>query len=240
MKVVNLLFIAFILTISCFSQDIKTIEIPRGAQRQSRAIVDGITTHNYAKERSIPINGTPYLKKEFLPGILELNDGSKSDELPLRYNVAGDVFEVIQNTDTLSLNQPFKLKQVIYSNKIFIFDPQLRPKAERKYNGFFEVKINDREKLSLYVKRNKDLLYDSFTSNYQGGSGTKEYYYVDKVSYVGKFPDSSGFLINSRKNFLKEIDTSKRLEVKTFIKKNNIRFKDEEDIVKLIKFVNSI
>lgn len=238
MKGIILLLTVSAMALSCFAQDLKTIELPRGAQRQSREIVDGITTHNYTKGKSVPVNGNPYLEEDFLPGILELNDGSKSDEVPLRYNIANDAFEVVQNTDTLSLNQPYKLKKIIYDNKTFIFNPSLRSDAERKYNGFFELKVDG--KLSLYIKRNKDLMLDSFTSNYQGGSGTKEYYYVDKVSYVGKFPDSSGFLIKSKKSFLNQFKGSQKSEVKSFIKKNKIKFKDQDDIVKVVEFVNSI
>lgn len=230
--------IFFFFYLGCLAQDLKTIKLPSGVQRQSKEIIDGVTTHNYVNETNIPINGSPYLKDNFLPGILELNDGSKSDKVPLRYNIASDAFEVIQNSDTLSLNQPYKLKKVIYDDKVFIFDPFLRANPERKYNGFFQLKVDG--KLSLYIKRNKDLLYDSFVSNYQGGSGTKEYYYVDKVSYIGKIGDRSGFLIKSKRSFLNQFDAEDKTEIKSFIKKNNIKFKDEKDLVKLVKFVNSI
>lgn len=220
------------------AQDLKTIKLPSGVQRQSKEIVDGVTTHNYVNESNIPINGSPYLKDKFSPGILELNDGSKSEKVPLRYNIANDAFEVIQNSDTLSLNQPYKLKKVIFDDKVFIFDPFLRANPERKYNGFFQLKVEG--KLSLYIKRNKDLLYDSFVSNYQGGSGTKEYYYVDKISYVAKIGDSSGFLIKSKRSFLKHMDAQNKSEIKSFIKKNKIKFKNEKDLVSLVKFINSI
>ncbi|QGY45160.1 hypothetical protein GM418_16220 [Maribellus comscasis] len=238
MKGVFLFFTVCVFSFACLAQDLKTVEVPRGAQRQSKQVVDGITTHNYTKKSNVPVNGNPYFEQDFLPGILELNDGSKSDEMPIRYNIASDAFEVIQSSDTLSLNQPYKLKQIIYDDRVFIFDPELRAKAERKYNGFFELKVKG--ELSLYIKRNKDLLLDSFTSNYQGGSGTKEYYYVDKVSYVGKFNDGSGFLIKSKKEFLDRVDGQEKSDIKSFIKKNKIKFKSEEDIVKLVEYVNSI
>ena len=238
MKGIILFFTFFVISLACFAQDLKTVEVPRGVQRQSMQIVDGITTHNYTSGSRVPVNGNPFFKKEFSPGILELVDGSKSDEIPLRYNIATDAFEVIQNVDTLSLNQPYKLKQIVYDNRIFIFNPSLRTKAERKFNGFFEVLVDD--DLSLYKKRNKDMVYDSFTTNYQGGSGTKEYYYVDKISYVGKFADKSGFLINSKKSILEQVDSSKKSLVKSFIKKNKIKFKSEEDIVKLVQYINTI
>lgn len=238
MKRINILFAAIVLSISCFAQDLKTIAVPRGAQRQSREVVDGITTHNYSKKNKIPVNGTPYLNEKFLPGVLELKDGAKSDEVLMRYNIASDAFEVIQDSDTLILNQPYKLNQIRYDNKIFIFDPLMRADAERKYNGFFQLLLEG--KLSLYEKQRKDLKFDSFTPNYQGGSGTKEYYYVDKTSYVARFQDGSGFLLNSKGSFLKYVDSKYKSQVKSFIKQNRIKFNSQSDLIELVKYVNSL
>ncbi|WP_303923751.1 hypothetical protein [Draconibacterium sediminis] len=238
MKNVSLLIVVTILSITSFAQDLKTVAVPRGAQRQSREVVDGITTHNYSQKNKIPVNGTPYLNEEFLPGILELKDGAKSDEVLMRYNIASDAFEVIQDSDTLILNQPYKLNQIWYDNKVFIFDPLMRTDAERKYNGFFQLLLEG--KLSLYEKQRKDLKFDSFTPNYQGGSGTKEYYYVDKTSYVARFQDGSGFLMNSKGSFLKYIDSKYKSQVKSFIKQNRIKFNNQSDLIKLVKYVNSL
>ncbi len=221
---------------ACYAQDMKTVQVPRGVQRQSKQIIDGVTTHNYATKSKIPINGNPYYKKDFTLGVLELHDGAKSDETLLRYNIARDAFEVIQKSDTLSLNQPYKLKQIFYENKTFIFDPELREKTDRKYNGFFEVCVDG--KFTLYKKWRKDLVFDSFANNYKGGSGTKEYYYVDKNNFVGRLNGQKGFLLNSKKSFLNAINDESKTEMKAFIKKNKIKFNDEKDLIKLVQFYN--
>lgn len=234
--VVSTIFLMLLVSLVGMAQEIRTVAVPLGARPESKTIIDGVTTHTYSSS-AIPINGNPYLKKKFSPGIIELYDGSKSDEVMMRYNIARDVFEVIQGNDTLTLNQGYKVKRIYYDDKVFIYDPEMREDSDRKFNGFFEV--CEEGDLTLYRKWYKDLLYDNFVSNYQGGSGTKEYYYADKTNFVGRFKDQKGFLLNSAGSFLKRTDKDKKL-LKTYIKENKIKFKNEDDLKELVEYYNSI
>jgi len=233
----EVLFLCFLILASLsFAQVIK-VEVPRGVRAESTDIIDGVATHNYSSKSQIPINGIPFLNENFTSGVLELYDGSKSGEVLLRYNVSKDIFEILSNNDTLTLNRPYAVKYVYLDDKVFIFDPKLREDAERILNGYFQLRVNG--KLSFYIKRRKDLSYDSFAQNYQGGSGTKEYYYIDKISFVGKTTEGKAFLITSTKSLLNNLKDHKS-EVKAFIKENKIKFKKEEDIVRVIEYYNSI
>lgn len=233
----SLLFAFLILNYFGYSQNLRTVEVPRGSKVESTQIIDGVSTHNYATKSNIPINGTPYLKNDFLPGVLELHDGKRSDEVMLRFDIAKDMFEIIRENDTLTLNRPFAVKYIYLDDKMYFFDPKLRPDAPRKQNGYFQ--LARKGKLSLYVKIVKDLSYDSFANNYKGGSGTKEYYYVEKVSYVAQFNEGSPFLITSSKKLLAHLDDHKS-EVKQFIKENKIKFKKEEDLIKVVEYYNNL
>jgi len=233
----EVLFLCFMILGSLsFAQVIK-VEVPRGARAESTDLIDGVATHNYSTKSKIPINGIPFLNENFTSGVLELHDGSKSEEVLLRYNISRDLFEILRNNDTLTLNRPFAVKYVYLDDKVFIFDPKLREDAERIFNGYFQLRVDG--KLSFYIKRRKDLSYDSFAQNYQGGSGTKEYYYIEKVSFVGKSTDGKAFLITSTKSLLNNLKDHKP-EVKAFIKENKIKFKKEEDIVRVIEYYNSL
>lgn len=237
-KLFVITFLAF--SLIGFAQNLsglRTVEVPRGSRAESTTIVDGVTTHNYSSKSSIPINGIPFLKENFQVGVLELPDGKKSDDVLLRYNIAKDVFEILRNNDTLTLNRPFAIKYIYLDDKVFIFDPKLRQGVDRKHNGYFELKIKGN--LSLYVKRWKDLSFDSFATNYKGGSGTKEYYYVDKIGFVGKTAGGEAFLITSTKSLLANI-TDHKSELKSFIKKNKLKTKKEADLIKAIDYYNSL
>ena len=220
-----------------YSQYLKTIGIPRGARTENTVIVDGVATHSYTSGRKIPINGTAFMDENFKKGVIELKDGRISEDILLRYDISKDAFEISANNDTLSVNRPYQVERIYIDDRVFVFDPKLRPNVERKYNGFFELAIED--KLSLYVKRMKDMSYDSFATNYQGGSGTKEYYYVDKVSYLGKYKNEKPFLISSKKSLIRNLDDHKQ-EIKEFIKKNKLRLKKQDDLMAVIGYYNSL
>lgn len=237
MKVILITFALFYFANLSFAQELKMIKVPDAIRTESTVVIDGVTTHTYTSGKTIPINGTPFLNKNFEPGILELHDGKKSEEILLRYNIAQDIFEILQGKDTLTINRPFEIKNIFLNNKTFIYDPKLRENEDRKQNGFFEVLVNG--KLTLYKKSKKDLSFDSFAGNYQGGSGTKEYYYVDKISFVGKTSEGPAFLIKSSKSLINNLSDHKS-EVKSYIKKQNIKLKKEEDLIKLVEFYNQL
>jgi len=204
---------------------------------ESTQVVDGIATHNYSGTSAIPINGSPFLNDNFQEGSLELLDGRKAEKVLLRYNIAKDLFEILKGGDTLTLNRPFAVKYVNVDDKTFMFDPKFREKADRSQNGYFQLKTQG--KLSLFIKRTKKLNFDSFTENYKGGSGTKEYYYIDKVNYVAQLNEGNPFLISSSKKFIAQLDNHKS-EVKSFIKENKIKLKKEEDVIKLVDYYNTL
>jgi hypothetical protein len=237
MKKVLLSGFILLMYLSGFSQDLKIIKVPQAMHTESSVVIDGVTTHNYSTGKTIPVNGTPFLNEKFSPGILELHDGKKSEEVMLRYNIAQDLFEIFRGKDTLTINRPYDLKAVYFMDKTFIYNPKLRTDAERKQNGFFEVLVNG--DFTLYKKRNKDMSFDSFAGNYQGGAGTKEYYYVDKIAFVGKTPKGNVFLMNSSKSFLKNLNDHKP-EMKAFIKAQKIKFKKEADLIKLVDYYNQL
>ena len=237
----NILFPAFIFlaTFGFSQQYVQTIQIeaPRGSQVESSEIIDGVATHNYSAKSNVPSNGIPFLKENFQVGVLELHDGKTSTDVMLRYNIAKDLFEILRNDDTLTLNRPFAVKYVYLDDKTYIFDPKFRENAERSQNGYFQLKVEG--KLSLYIKHRKKLSYDSFTANYKGGSGTKEYYYVDKIGFVGKSENGKVFLITSTKSLLNNLKDHKT-EVKGFIKANKIKVKKETDLVKVVEYYNNL
>jgi len=236
-KVFVFTFLIFSLVSFAQTTGLSTIEVPRGSRVESTTIVDGVSTHNYSSKSNIPVNGIPFLKEDFQAGVLELNDGKKSIDVLLRYNIAKDAFEILHKNDTLRLNRPFAVKYIYLDDKVFVFDPKLRKGVDRKHNGYFELRVDD--KLSLYIKRWKDLSFDSFVTNYQGGSGTKEYYYVDKIGFIGKNEKGKTFLIKSTKTLLANIDDHKS-ELKSFIKKNKIKIKKESDLIKVVEYYNSL
>lgn len=237
-RVIELISFLLLVNTGYAQQILRTVEVPRGSRNQTTEVVDGVATHNYSTISNIPVNGNPYMKEAFDVGVLELYDGKRSGDVLLRYNISMDLFEILRNSDTLTLNRPFAVQYIYYDDKVFIFDPKLREDVQRKFNGYFELRIKG-GKLSLYIKRRKELSFDSFAANYKGGSGTKEYYYINKTTYIGKNSAGKTFLITSPKSLLKNLSDYKA-EVKTFIKQNKLKLKSENDLAKVIEYYNSL
>lgn len=234
----EILFIYFLILGSLSFAQTVTISMPKVVRVESTVVIDGVTTHNYDVKSKIPINGNPFLNEYFTVGVIELNNGLKSGEVLLRYNISSDLFEILRNNDTLILNRPFAVRYIYIDDKVFIFDPELREDAKRNLNGYFQLRVDG--KLSFYIKRRKDLSYDSFVQNYKGGSGSKEYYYIEKKpSFVGKTIEGKAFLLISARSLLKNLKDHKA-EIKAFIKENKIKFKRENDIVEVIEYYNSL
>lgn len=231
------LFFAFLLAAQLGFSQYVTVEVPRGSRAESTEVIDGVSTHNYATKSNIPVNGIPFMHETFQEGVLELHDGKRSAGILMRYNIAKDLFEILRGNDTLTLNRPFSVKNVYLDNKIFFFDPKLRDDAPRNQNGYFQLQTKG--KLSLYIKRIKELSFDSFATHYKGGSGTKQYYYVDKVSFIGQTTEGKPFLITSTNSLISNLDAHQS-EVKTFIKKNRMKLRKKEDLIKVVDFYNSL
>lgn len=238
MKKILIACCAGLFALVSYSQDLKNVQLPSGTIVKNTVVIDGVTTHSYASPNKIPINGTPYLNEKFQTGIIELKNSDKSDEILMRYNISKDQFEINYNNDTLTINRPHEIEYILMSDKKYIYDPHFMSTEDAtRRNGYLE--IIEEGTISLFIKRNKKLSYDSFVSNYGGGGGTKEYYYVDRTSYFGQINGQPPFQIKSTKSLLKNIDDNKE-ELKTYIKKNKIKVKQESDIAKLVKYYNSL
>lgn len=232
------LLLLIVITFLSSAQDLKDVQLPSGTLVRNTKVIDGVTTHTYSSGSSIPINGTPFLDQSFTPGIIELKNGDISDELLLRYNIVLDQFQIKNNNDTLTINKPYQVKLIQLQDKQFIYDPRFSTTEESiRRNGYLQL-ILDGE-LSLFLKRNKKMVYDSFVSNYGGGGGTKEYYYVERNSFFCRIEGGAPFIVKNKKSFIKNIPRNQE-DVKAFIKSNKINVKEKSDLIKLVNYYNSI
>ena len=218
------------------SQEYKTIAMPAGAMIKNTTVREGITTHDFANPTAKIVNGSPYLDNNFVKGSIQLVNGKNILNVMLRYNMHADKFEIQSKDDTLVINKPSEIETIIYKDKIFEYNPDIF-KSTDKYPGYYERLFADIT--ILYVKHKVEFKYDEFVPNYGGGSGTKEYYYIPKIEYYLKTGTANVFKITSKKNFLKKIPVHKE-DMKEYIKKNKTNLKNENELLNLIKYYNSI
>ena len=175
--------------------------------------------------------GSKYIMDQFLPSKVSCFEGLAP---PIRYNAYADQME-------------FKIDGALYNvNKMDNCEITLLNKTYRTVNytddnkavyGYLIV-LSAEGKFRLY-KREKIVLIPEYkaTTSYQESRPAT--YKVDKEKF---FVEVNGEIKNmpSKKKELMELITGNTETIESFLKKNKISFGDENDLIQLIKFLNSI
>jgi hypothetical protein len=178
------------------------------------------------------IEGTPYLSEKYVPG--EILFGSERSTVPLRYNVYQDLMEYQQNGKALVLDPNTKIKKVRLGESTYIVE-KFEFDGKTKY-GF--LNLLDSGKVMLVAKK---------VVKYQEPMKGRA---LDGGDLPAKFSKSSdAYFYRVGNGELQEVDNIKDMiasfpdkqeEVKQFAKKEKISPKKEEELVKLVRYYNSL
>lgn len=184
-----------------------------------------------------PAMGQPYLIDKFLSGEIELSDGSKFEDLTLRYSSFRD--ELIYYNPEISAQividkaflRGFSLMNEQGVKRIFRlqyyggFSPGLR---------FFEVLVDDEIKLLAYRKVILGLCdpYNDITGKLNNQN------YQEAYSYYLHHPEKGYELIRINKNsLLSKFSQPDQKQIKIILRKNRIRIAGEQSFVKAWKLL---
>jgi hypothetical protein len=175
------------------------------------------------------VEGTPYLYGDFVVGKVKLNNG-KYYEGELRYdnykehlefkNVKGEVFQVLtpENINLVTLN-----------------DVTLVYKSGDSSGKFYRQLVS-----GGYCLLAEDV------AQYKDPKPARPYVEASPASFIKKNPeyflysDASGLLKLKNKKSLEGLYPEKSKEIQTFVKKEKIRFTSEEDLTKLVNYLNTL
>lgn len=192
------------------------------------------TTVKSFNKQSKGIVGTSYINDNFLPA----KHMNSVETYLMRYNAYKDVFEV-QRDGVVFYFLPKECGYFVRFNsdkKVYqVFSYEENNKTT---NGFFVV-LNKGKKLSLLL-REKINFHDEVTVKSQ----------LDKykpptlkrasdVFFIGYKNNTSTKLPRRKKNFFK-LFSSKSQEIKSFVKKQKLSFKDKEDLIVIFTYYNSL
>ena len=179
------------------------------------------------------IEGTPYLNETYEEGEIYYGEANRV-KVPVRYNIYQDLIEYQQNGKTLALDPSNKIKQVRLGESTYVVE-KLNLEGKSKY-GF--LNLLDSGKVSLLSKK---------VVKYQEPLKGRA---LDGGDIPAKFSRSSDeFYVKLGDGSLKKVDTIKDIiagfpdrqeELKQFAKKEKISPKKEEELVKLVKYYNSL
>lgn len=183
------------------------------------------------------VKGTPYFDIKFKSASI-----SPQEKVYLiRYNAITDDMEVISEKDTLVLNKDGNTRYVIKQHlgnitfKILAYDDK-----ETIKHGYF-VSLTEGDNIALYKKERKKLV--KLTAPKIGGSlssNTGEFRNQKSEFYVEFKRSGTAIKVPRKKKEIIKLLTGKEDIVKKYIKENRIKTSKENDLIKLIKYMNSL
>ncbi len=184
--------------------------------------------------RESKIQGSPYLNDEFISGSVFTTSKTQFTDVPLRYNIYNDNIEFKQNNNPVQeLANPEIVEKVEFGDYKFVYIPYSDSRKTDK--GFFN--ILEEGKATLYQKPLVIFEEAKATSPYQDAKPAR----FDRKSdeyYIG-VENGEAKKIDSKKD-LPDLFPDHKKEVETFIKKKKVKPNDEESLVELVKYYNSL
>jgi len=198
----------------------------------------------YISELPIPKNkdlnyvGTPYENEDFQKGIVTKNEITIAYNIGLRYNANRDIFE-IKKTFALKDDQAKLLKRtdeivLKTNNKTYVYIPA---NASNKVLGYF-VQLHKGENSTVLKKIKKKFIpgqkaYSSMAKDVAPTYKEKTTLYIcDKDGIITELPNS--------KNKKIEILHKDKKVTKSYIKKNKLNINKEQDLIKLVKYLDTL
>lgn len=213
--------------------------IPLSAQQMTTLSYDGsrLLNHTFyqngdSNSKGISyddIQGTPYYDKTFSPAKFIVAD--RAETAVARYNMYFDEVEFKKDEETYSLvpNSPFTRIEFTRTKETLV---KLDTGDDLK--GYFFELVNGKN--SLY-KKMKTEFKNAFTArNSYESDRPASFNAMDPVYYI---KTESGYIKKPRK--LTEITDAfpgKKDDIEKFAKTNNIKLNKEQDLIKLVKFLN--
>lgn len=173
------------------------------------------------------IDGSPYLNNEFVNGIFYVKD-TVAIKLPIRYNIYADHMEYKSEGVIYYVDSPQALSRIVLGESVFIYLSFIEK------GGYYELLETGKFKL---IQKRRVVFKHSETKPIEGliksrfESNTDLFYLVNN--------QNQAFRIVNMNSVLKALQ-DQQTKVETFIKQEKIRNTKKENLIKIIKYYNSL
>lgn len=207
-----------------------------GRQAVSSEQIAGMATVYYSSKRIKEIKGSPFWHEDFLPSELHLYTGDVITNIPMRYNIYSNQMTFIHKEDTMQIADPTKVEKIIINGEMFVYSLAF---TEKMYEGHSYLKVLADGDMKLLLRKVKDIKEDKYVSNYMGGGGSGDKMFSTTSAYYYKYRDHNAIRLGySRWGVINAFPKENRDEIKEFIKKNDLKVRKEEDLVKVFNYFN--
>ena len=181
------------------------------------------------------IEGTPYLNDEFVKSTIKVKDGTVYEDVSLRYNIMNDEIEFLGEDGMAWAMRSRDLTQwaIIGRDTIVTREAVISGKPGLKH--FILLADGKAQLLLKKVKR-----YRAGTEPKPFQEGTKPSYVDAGEEYYLSFEGEDMALEVPKKKELAEFFGENGTRVATFVKKEKLSLKKQEDLLDLVNFFNSL
>lgn len=179
------------------------------------------------------ITGTQFFNETYLPSKVS---GYENEIISLRYNAAQDEMEFQKGGQSYYIpkTQNMTVTQLL-NNKMYEYTDYTD--KEDKISGYLVV-INKEGQYFLYKREQIKYIPAKEAYNSYDRERPAEYRKVDDTYFI-KIGDTIENFPKNKKELLKKFP-NKSSEISDFLKKNKISFSVEDDLIKLVRFLNSL
>ena len=221
MKIV--VFLVLFVPVLCFSQRVELpIEFFRNSLNESQ-----VPNKQY--------KGSPYLNEEFVEGKITVENDTNYKK-QLRYNAYSDIFELRTADNQIKSLLKSANVTVLLDNSLFeIYDYLFNNSIKE---GYFEKLNRNGEIILLKQYRKKFIDIVKAKSSYQSDEPAK--FVLGKTYYIKKSKLSPATIIILKKKNILLLLQEKEILVKKYISEKGLKLKNEQDVVQLIDYYNSL
>jgi hypothetical protein len=181
----------------------------------------------------VVVKGTPYLDESYVDGIILFATNSRN--APLRYNAYKDLFEFQVNGTARVLDPSTAIRRVSLGETTFVVEKYVTDKGIPKY-GYFT--LLDSGKVRLFSKKSVKFTPSMKGRALDGGDQPAEYRRAPDEFYF-KIASSELVEIKNIKSMIAAFP-DRQDELSQFAKKEKISRRNEDDLVRLVKYYNSL
>lgn len=187
----------------------------------------------YGDPAAEKVDGSPYLNDNFVTGIVYSN-AEKYSGISMRYNIYDDNIEFKQNNQLLILDAQPKIKKVDFDGHMFVID-NYEYKGKTRL-GFFG--LLDSGKVVLLSRKVVTYKEQQAPKALETGPTPAKYTRLPDV-YFYKIGNGDPVKVDNIKKMIAGFP-DKQTELTEFAKKEKISAKKEDELIKLVKYYNSL
>jgi hypothetical protein len=176
------------------------------------------------------ITGSPYEKKQFVPGDIYTSERHRYPGIPLRFNIYSGQMEYLKESgEIFEVSSPEKIDSILVDGSKYVYVPYLTSSKVQK--GYMKVltegtpRLLVRMKISFHKAEPPALYKEAVPAGFDR----------EPDEFYLSFPNQDAIPVSGKKEF-PEIWSGKQDELEKYLKSDKIKWNRQDDLVRLMNW----